>query len=533
MTWSQSPCVARRPESDHPACPRRAGRASSSSWKTGESTTKGSSPWWTSEQVTCHIIDRHTTTSSCRLTTCMPPALPLEELQRLGEGLDLRRGLALVGLQRLLLAVDPDDRDLLLQARLDVVVVARRDVDPALLRADAPRALLEVRRVGLVRAHLLGGDDEVEVRRQVPARLPEQLVVDVGDEAQLVLLGALLELRVGLLERHPALDGVRQEAGARRLEGPAEVLGDPHGDPPQDLRVELVGAALDLALVLVEAWQDLLRVLEHEAVAGGLALERLPDARLPVDERAVDVEGDEVDLGREGHGARHSAMAAPNDLLSSGLARVRRRSWTSSSTKASSSSPATGSPCPKGATRPPSRRRSARPTTSVTRASSRPRSGSAAGARPAASRSPGTGRRRAPTRRRSSGWTSAASPSTSCGSRRRRRSRPSSTPRCCWTARPRSRWSCCRRRAAWTSRRSRRRTPTRSRRCTSTRCWASRTSTAAASPSGPASTPTSCAPSARSCASSTTSSSPRRRRSSRSTRSSSRRSGRCARWTRR
>ena len=67
------------------------------------------------------------------------------------------------------------------------------------------------------------------------------------------------------------------------------------------------------------------------------------------------------------------------------------------------------------------------------------------------------------------------------------------------TAAPRRRWSCSPRRAAWTSRRSPTRTPTRSRRCTSTRCSASRTSTAAGSPSRPASTPTSCARSARSC----------------------------------
>ena len=62
----------------------------------------------------------------------------------------------------------------------------------------------------------------------------------------------LLELRVGLLERRPALDRVGQEAGARGLERPAELLGDLHGGAAQDLGVELVGAALDLLLGLVE-----------------------------------------------------------------------------------------------------------------------------------------------------------------------------------------------------------------------------------------------------------------------------------------
>ncbi len=73
-------------------------------------------------------------------------------------------------------------------------------MDPALLAADPALALGEVRRVRLVGADLLGGDDEVEVERDVPARLAEELVVDVRDQADAVLLGDLLEDRVGLLE---------------------------------------------------------------------------------------------------------------------------------------------------------------------------------------------------------------------------------------------------------------------------------------------------------------------------------------------
>ena len=83
---------------------------------------------------------------------------------------------------------------------------------------------------------------------------------------------------------------------------------------------------------------------------------------------------------------------------------------------------------------------------------------------------------------------------------------------------PRSRWSCSRRAAAWTSRPSPRRTRARSRRCTSTRCSASRTSTGAGWPSRPASTPTSCARSARCCPALRRLRRARRRCSSRSTR---------------
>ena len=104
---------------------------------------------------------------------------------------------------------------LLLQAWLDVVVVARGDVHPAPLAADPALALGEMGRVGLVGADLLRGDDEVEVQRHVAPGLAQELVVDVRDQPDLVLLGDLRKLRVGLLERQPALDRVGQEARAR------------------------------------------------------------------------------------------------------------------------------------------------------------------------------------------------------------------------------------------------------------------------------------------------------------------------------
>src|SRR5205085_11877094 len=132
---------------------------------------------------------------------------------------------------------------------------------------------------------------EVEVVRDVPPRQAEQLVVDVRDEPGLVLGAELLELRVGLLERGAALDGVGQEARARGLERPADLLGDAHGDTPQHLRVELVGAALELALVLVEAGADLDAVGGRVAASGSLALGRVGDARISGYQPALDVAG--------------------------------------------------------------------------------------------------------------------------------------------------------------------------------------------------------------------------------------------------
>src|SRR5436305_13831753 len=103
-----------------------------------------------------------TTTSRCTATarTARGSLRGLEQLGRVAEGLDLLGRLLLPGLELLPVPVHPDHRDLHLQALLHVGLVAGGDVHPARLAADAPSALLEVRRVGLVAAPLLGRDHE-------------------------------------------------------------------------------------------------------------------------------------------------------------------------------------------------------------------------------------------------------------------------------------------------------------------------------------------------------------------------------------
>src|SRR4051812_46309736 len=118
-----------------------------------------------------------TMTSGWRART-LTAASQSEELEGVLEGADLFGRLLGAGLERLAVAVDPDHRHLQLHARVDVVVAAGRHVDPALLGADAPLALLEMRGIGLVGAHLLRGDDEVEVQAEMAPRLPQELVVD-------------------------------------------------------------------------------------------------------------------------------------------------------------------------------------------------------------------------------------------------------------------------------------------------------------------------------------------------------------------
>src|SRR3954451_3004547 len=256
------------------------------------------------------MAETATTTSSWTATTRTERRSAFdEELEGLAEVRDLGVGLLLARLQRLLAPVDPHDRDLLLQAGLDVVVVALGHVHPALLGPDAPLALVEVRRVGLVGADLLRGDHEVEVDRHVAPRLAEELVVDVGDQPDLDLLLELLQRRVGLLERRPALDRVGQEARPGGLELPADVLGDAHRGAAQDLGVELVGARHDLALDGEEALDDVVAV-DLDAVARRLSGEGVVGAALPVDQRAVDVEGDEGDVLGDGH-VRRGIMPIP------------------------------------------------------------------------------------------------------------------------------------------------------------------------------------------------------------------------------
>ena len=124
-----------------------------------------------------------------------------------------RRPASSGGLERLLVAVDPDHRDLALQARLDVVVVAGGDVDPALLAADPPLALGEVRRdracrsepaarsrPGRSRAGCGGASGRAACRRCSRSGRPCASWRPSASDG------------VGLLERRPALHRVGQEA---------------------------------------------------------------------------------------------------------------------------------------------------------------------------------------------------------------------------------------------------------------------------------------------------------------------------------
>jgi glyoxylase-like metal-dependent hydrolase (beta-lactamase superfamily II) len=69
------------------------------------------------------------------------------------------------------------------------------------------------------------------------------------------------------------------------------------------------GWALSGLLVTHGDWDHLLAI-DREPVLLGLPLEGVGDSALPVDERAVDVEGDPLDVLGECHAAGHCAISA-------------------------------------------------------------------------------------------------------------------------------------------------------------------------------------------------------------------------------
>src|SRR5918995_1470066 len=96
----------------------------------------------------------------------------------------------------------------------------------------------EMSRRRLVGADLLGGDDEVEVDGQVAARAGQQIVVDVRENREPVAGGPQpAERIIGVGERRPRRQALRQERLAPGCELPAQPLGDAAGGDGEDVAV--------------------------------------------------------------------------------------------------------------------------------------------------------------------------------------------------------------------------------------------------------------------------------------------------------
>ncbi len=187
--------------------------------------------------------------------------------------------------------------------------------DVALLGAEGAlqvaERILEIAQAGLVGADVLGGEDAVEDDAELLVAAREGGAVDVGEDHQLVVALEVLQRGRAVGEGGPAADRLAELgrlAGAR-LDAP--LVGQPAMHLGQDLRVELA-RRLGLARRLdrAEGFQEGVVVEVAAAMAVHPRAQLGEDAALPVDQRAVTVEGQRVELGDVGHGGSPAAVSA-------------------------------------------------------------------------------------------------------------------------------------------------------------------------------------------------------------------------------
>ncbi len=172
----------------------------------------------------------------------------------------------------------------------------------AALLGEARQHVLEIARVGLVRADVLGGVDRVERDLELLLAVREGGAVDVGQDHQPVVLLEIGERRGGVGKSRPVLDRGAERARRLRIGCEAEPGRKRAMHPRQQVRIEQAGGCRLLRRFrLGERGQDLLA-----AVGCARPLEpgpeRLRDAGLPVDQRAVAVEGQDRIVGQS-HGS--------------------------------------------------------------------------------------------------------------------------------------------------------------------------------------------------------------------------------------
>ena len=226
-----------------------------------------------------------------------------------------------------------------------VVEQALRGVqDPALHRPEVAlqtlQHVVEVPRVGLVGADVLGGVDRVELHFELLVAGREPGPVDVRQDDQPEAPLEVPERRRGVREGRP----VRHRGAERPREGrvrvDAPVAGDRGVDRGEDLGVGRArGARLLLVLAAPEGGDPLLRADRLPGGASGARGEGLEGGRdpgLPVDEGAVAVEGQGVEVG-ELHAGRSSVRRAIPAARTSSRVAAGESAWGSIATSMSES----------------------------------------------------------------------------------------------------------------------------------------------------------------------------------------------------
>ncbi len=186
--------------------------------------------------------------------------------------------------------------------------------------ADLAPGALEMGWRRLVGAHLLGGDQQIELNPQPLESRRQQIVVDVRQHPQQRPGAAQRgERRPGVGEWRPARQAVGQEVprGEGRCE--TEIHRHPARGLREDLAVGAVAPGLDRRLVAgVELEEPVLR--GQLGTRRGGRPEGVVDSPAPVDQRAVTVEGQVVV-------AHPAALLMPRGIshnLSTPLVRARR-----------------------------------------------------------------------------------------------------------------------------------------------------------------------------------------------------------------
>jgi hypothetical protein len=145
----------------------------------------------------------------------------------------------------------------------------------------------------LVRTHLLRGDDDVEIDREVFARGVEKIIVDVREDAESADRGQPLQRGVGVGEWLPRRKTVGEKIGAFGYQRPADDRGNAHGRVAKDVAIRTIGLRLDAVLGLGIRAQHSVTCQRHAVRRSG-GDERIRDAGLPIDERSVAVERDDA-----------------------------------------------------------------------------------------------------------------------------------------------------------------------------------------------------------------------------------------------
>src|SRR5512132_4177420 len=144
-----------------------------------------------------------------------------------------------------MLTIDPSDRNAQGAGWDHIMKVTLRRMQPPLV-SKALAGLSEMAVGGFIRAHLLGGYNQVEGDRKVAPCAGQEVVIDVRQNAQAIpRRHEALQGRVGVGKRRPAGEAFCQKVRALSTQRPSEALSHPLRSLGQDVTIATVGCGFD------------------------------------------------------------------------------------------------------------------------------------------------------------------------------------------------------------------------------------------------------------------------------------------------